>query len=172
MKNAPVVIGVQEKFISKNIKHLPEKISQFIEAHKFDFVLFTQFLNNKNSNWVKILKWNEMLTLREAKISSELQKFLTRKNVFVKETKFSVFGVDKFRLFIQKNKIKKIFICGMDTHACVFLSAMDAFSNGFEVKIIEDLCVASHGKKFHNMAIKLLKSNLGKETVVRSKNIK
>lgn len=171
MKNALLVIDVQEYFISDSAKDIPGKIKDFIESHNFDFIFFFKFVNDTNSNWVKILKWSKMLKDEETEIDSELEPFLKEDNVFIKKTAFSVFSVDNFRKALKENKIKDLFICGLDTDACVYVSALEAFARGFDVKVVEDLCAASHGKEYHLTAIKLLEHNIGKSTVVNSEEI-
>jgi nicotinamidase-related amidase len=171
MKNALLVIDVQESFIYKPTKKIPLRIKRFLESHKFDFVFFFKFMNEENSNWVKVLKWKGMLRDSETKIVPELRSFLKKDNVFIKKTAFSVFNVRKFNLLLKKHRIGELFICGLDTHACVYVSALEAFSRGFDVKVIEDLCAASHGKEYHEAAIRMLKANLSKNTVIKSKDL-
>lgn len=171
MKNALLIIDVQNGFISENTETLPIKIRAFIKSHNFDFILFFKFLNKENSNWVKILNWRGMFTQDEIEIAKELKEFSKGNNTFEKEAAFSIFSSNEFLSFLEQNKIEKLFMCGLDTHACIFMSAMDAFEKGFDVKVIEDLCDASHGVEYHDIAIKMLKSNLGKNVVIKSENL-
>ncbi len=171
MKSALLVIDVQEAFLNRETRDVPKKIGKFIESQNFDFVLFFKFLNEKDSNWTRVLKWERMLRLDEAEIAPELRRFAKKDNVFIKRTAFSVFDIKNFHSFLKKKRISSLFICGLDTHACVLVSTMDAFAKGFDVKVIEDLCAASHGKKYHEMAIEILKSNLTKSTVIESKGL-
>ena len=89
----------------------------------------------------------------------------------MKKVAFSIFRVGKFNKFIADKGISKLLICGMDTEVCVYVSALEAFERGFDVKVIEDLCAASHGGDYHENAIKALKRNLGRGVVVKSKDI-
>lgn len=173
MKNALLVIDVQEPFLNEATGHIPIKIAGFIEndGDKFDFILFFKFVNDKKSNWVKLLNWEGMLKTSETKIAPELKRFLKKDNVFIKKAAFSIFRVNKFLRFVKDNKISKFFICGLDTHACVYVSAMEAFARGFEVEVIEDLCAASHGISYHQNAIDALSRNLGKSIIISSKDI-
>lgn len=47
MKNAIVVIDVQEYFLNEVTNNVPTKIARFLEknGNKFDFVLFFKFIN-------------------------------------------------------------------------------------------------------------------------------
>jgi nicotinamidase/pyrazinamidase len=112
-----------------------------------------------------------MIKPEETKIALELRKFLKKDNVFVKRAAFSIFRVEKFKKFVKDKSISKFYICGLDTHACVYMSTMEAFERGFDVKVIEDLCAASHGISYHQNAIDSLKRNLGKNIIINSKNI-
>lgn len=174
MKNALVIIDVQNYFINKATKAIPKKISKFIKkkGNKFDFILFFQFINDKKSNWVKLLGWEKMLEGQEIEIASELKKFIKKDNLFIKKASFSIFRVKKFNIFIKKKNISKLYLCGLDTDACIYASALEAFERKFEVRVIEDLCSAHYGKKCHQNAIKSLKYNiLGKNFVINSKDI-
>lgn len=173
MKNALLVIDVQGFFLNEVTGEVPTRIARFIENNqdKFDFILFFKFINDINSNWVKILGWKRMLKPEETRIALDLRKFLKKDNVFVKKAAFSIFRVEEFKKFVKDKSISKFYICGMDTHACVYVSAMEAFERRFEVKVIEDLCAASHGMSYHQNAIDSLRRNLGKGIIINSKDI-
>lgn len=174
MKNALIIIDVQDYFLNENTKHILKKIADFLEEkqNEFDHILFFKFVNDRNSNWVKLLGWKGMLKPSETKIAPELKRFLKKDNVFIKRAAFSIFRIEKFKKFIKDKNISKLFLCGLDTHACIYVSTMEAFERGFKVKVIEDLCAAHHGKKYHQNAIDFLRRNLGKNTVVNSKSIR
>jgi len=55
MKNSLIVIDVQNYFVNEHTKSIPEKIAQFIDKNKFNFVLFTKFINREGSNYFKLL---------------------------------------------------------------------------------------------------------------------
>lgn len=164
------VIDVQKGFLNKFTKDLPIKIAHFLEKKKdtFDYIFFFKFINKQNSNWTNQLKWFGMLTAPSTDIVKELLKFTSKDNVFNKYAYFSAFKADKFIDFIKNKNISQIYICGLDTHACIFSSTLEAFEMGYNVKVIEDLCAASHGRKYHRGAIDMLKSNLGKDIIIKS----
>lgn len=173
MKSALLVIDVQEYFLNEITRDIPVKIARFIlnNGDKFDFILFFKFVNERKSNWVKILDWERMLKPEETIIASDLRKFLKKDNVFIKKAAFSIFRVEKFQEFVRDKNISKLYICGLDTHACVYGSTMEGFERGFDVKVIEDLCAASHGTSYHQNAIDSLKRILGRNIITSSKDI-
>jgi len=168
MKNALLIIDVQKFFINEFTKDIPKKIANFIKKHKFDFVLFFKFINSKDSNFVKLLNWQRMLSSPEIDYVPELKKFITKNNVFIKST-FSAFKLKKFLEFLKGNQIVKLYICGTDTNACVLSTAIEAFDLGFDVKVLEDLCASHSGKQYHKNAIEILKRNAN--LVTNSKEI-
>lgn len=164
---ALIVIDLQRFFINETTEGLPEKIANFIEKNKFDFLLFTQFFNNPNSNFVKIHNWKKMFGPPETDIVPELTKYLTKENVF-KKYSFSIFKAEGFSGFIERHSIKELYLCGTDTDACVLSSEMEAFEEGYEARVIEDLCASHSGVDYHQKAIYLMEKNLGKQAIIKS----
>lgn len=122
-----------------------------------------------NSPWDKN-GWKKMMKDEETKIVAVLQKYSNRQNTFSK-TAFSVFASDEFKKFIKEKNITDLYICGLDTHACIYATTLEAYAKGYNVHVIEDLCAASHGKKYHDQAIEMLKKNLGPNVITRSNDL-
>lgn len=165
--NALLVIDVQSFFTNKYTKHLPQKIADFIKKHEFDFILFFLFYNHPKSNFVKLHNWKKMYAPPETDAASELKPFLNENNTF-KKYSFSVFKAEGFQEFLSQNKINHLYLCGIDTDACVLTSEMEAFERGFDAYVIEDLCSSHNGALYHQKAIDLLKKNLGKQAIIKS----
>ncbi len=173
MKSALIIIDVQKFFINQYTKTIPGKIADFLNTKRdrFDFMVFTKFQNDPNSNWYKIMKWKKMTQNEETELVSDLLPFARQNYFFTKKAAFSIFRIKKFTDFLKKEKIIKLYICGLDTHACVYVSVMEAFERGYEVKLIEDLCAASHGFDFHQNALKAIKHNLSSQIIIKSGEI-
>lgn len=162
MKTALIVVDVQNCFVSQDFTGLPGRIARFIEREgkNYDFILFTQFVNRRGSNFTRLLGWDRCAFSPEIDIHKDLQKFVSRDNVF-RKCAFSAFKSRKFAEFLKRNSIDRITICGTDTECCVYATAMDAFDLGFsDVKVLTDLCGSSHGRAAHEMGVKLLRDNL------------
>lgn len=164
---ALLVIDVQKNFINENTKYLPKKIANFIDKNKFDYVLFFQYFNHPNSNFVKIHNWNKMFGPPETDIVKELTTYLTKENLF-KKYSFSIFKAEGFSEFIESHPIEELYLCGIDIDACILSSEMEAFEKGYNAKIIEDLCCSHSGNEYHQKAIDIIKKNLGRQTIVNS----
>ena len=93
-KNALLIIDVQKYYINEHTKDIPRKIENFIKQNSFDFVLFTKFVNHKNSNMYKVFKWGKMMSSLDTDICDNLIKFIQKDNVFQKDT-YSIFKLVK-----------------------------------------------------------------------------
>lgn len=169
MKNALVVVDVQEYFLNKYTKHLPQKIVDFVGKNKsrFDYVVFFKFQNRRNSNWSKILGWNEMFKDEKCKLAPKLNSLSSKGNIFIKKASFSIFRSVRFNKFLKEKKITNLFLCGLDTDACVYVSIFEAFERGYDVKVIENLCASHWGIKQHNEAIAAIKRNLSGKIITK-----
>jgi len=161
IRNVLIVIDVQNFFVNENTKILPQKIAEFIENNKFDFVLFTKFVNKEDSNFFKKLNWKKCTSSPDTDIHSSLVKFVNKNNVFEKLT-YSIFKSEKLAKFLKNNKVSKLFLCGIDTDGCVLASAYDGFDLGYNIEVLKDLCFSHYGDKLNNFALSIIEKNLQK----------
>lgn len=82
-----------------------------------------------------------------------------------------MFKAKGFEDFIGKHKEDEVYICGIDTDACVLSSEFDAFERGYNAKVIKDLSASHSGESYHQKAIDLLEKNLGRRSVINSVEI-
>ena len=157
-KNALVVIDIQNYFIDECTRPLLNKITTLIESRNFDFVLFSKFVNNSDSNFYKLLKWKECETSPGINIHPAMSKFVNKNNVFDKST-FSIFK-SKIVDFFAEHNISKIYLCGVDIDACVLASAYDGFDLGYDIEILKDCSLSSSGLELEEPTIKIIEKNL------------
>ncbi len=153
-KNLLVVIDVQNCFVNDFSRDIPGKIKEYLLANesKYDFVIFTKFINQPESQFVKHLGYKDCMSPPATEIVAELREFLTEDNVFEKHT-YSIFRPKEILDFIKSRKVKQIFLCGLTSDGCVLASAFDAFDLGFRVNIIKELVGTCWGSKEYNDAI-------------------
>lgn len=170
MKKVLLVIDVQQQFVNSAASFLPAKIAAFLTNNesKFDHVFFFKFKNDRQSNWFQQLGWKQMLEDSEIKLAAELRPFASQENSFVKQASFSVFRVDSFVNWLRQQTDVEFYLAGLDTDACIYQTALEAFERGYPVKVVTDLCAASHGKKYHRCALKCLERNLGQQVLIDS----
>ena len=74
---------------------------------------------------------------------------------------------NELKLYINTNNIKTIYLCGIDTDACVLKTALDLFENNFDVKVIEDCSMSHSGIEYHISAINMLRKLIGNQNVIK-----
>ncbi|MFD2942418.1 hydrolase [Flavobacterium notoginsengisoli] len=83
---------------------------------------------------------------------SELEKLL-RSQKAIEKYNFNAFENQEFKEAVLKTNRKQWLICGIETHICVYQTAMGLFTNNFEVEIVVD-CVSSRSKDSIDVALK------------------
>ena len=158
--NLLLVIDLQKAFINENTVDVVERIDKLIKDNKYDNIIFTRFINNDNSIWVKKLKY-------EGCISNESKRIVidTNNNLVIDKSIYSAFS-EQFKKYISDNKIDNIYLCGIDTECCILKTAFDLFENGYNVYVLKDYCACTYGEIRHNNAIEILKRNIGEEYVI------
>jgi nicotinamidase-related amidase len=162
MNTALVVIDMQKGFMNELTQNLIAKIRSLLHRHLFDYVMFTQFINTRDSSYVTLLGYTELQQSPETDIVSELQPYA--QNLFTKHyyTPFT----QEFEEFLQKNRITHLYFVGVDTNACVQVGAVDAFSRGYVPFVLADYCASHSGKEYHESALRNLQKLIGTKQVL------
>lgn len=74
----------------------------------------------------------------------------------LEKNSFSCFGAPEFENSISSLNRKTMILCGVESHVCVFQTALDALEKGFEVILIED-CIDSRHSSDKTTALKYLR---------------
>ena len=160
MKTALIVIDVQNGFAVENAERLPKKIVKHLENENYNYVLFTQSINDPESNFHKILNWKKGVDGDFIEIHPLLRPYLTESNTF-KKNSYSAFKSQDLVKFLQDKNVEKIFLCGINTDACVLASAFEAFDLGYNFDIIDELCsVSSFRQDYIDSANTIITRNL------------
>lgn len=161
MNSLLLVIDLQKNFINENTKSVPDNISNLINTNRFDYVVFTKFVNDINSQFYKILGYKGCLNTEDRRIVID-----TNNNKIIEKKIYTALNQELVQ-FIKEKNIGIIYLCGIDTDACVLKTAIDLFENNYNVKVIEDCSMSHSGIEFHEYAIKMLEKLIGKPNVVK-----
>lgn len=137
------------------------KIEKLLISNKFDYIVFTKFINDDNSNFYRILNYKGCMTEKDRNI------VIDTKNYKIIEKRVYTAYNDELKLYIDSNNIKTIYLCGIDTDACVLKTALDLFENNLDVKVIEDCSMSHSGIEYHNSAINMLRKLIGNQNVIK-----
>lgn len=85
----------------------------------------------------------------------ELLKLIDKDNIFAKNS-FTAY-TDEVRDALKSLNKKKVLLTGMETHICVFQTARDLISDGYQVYLVKD-AVASRTKNNFSNGLELIKS--------------
>jgi nicotinamidase-related amidase len=78
------------------------------------------------------------------------------------KSEYSVF----YGLLKERFQNSDVDIVGCDTDACVLATCYTMFEHNLDFKVLSDYCYSSGGKTYHSNAIKIIKRNFGKNSVV------
>jgi len=144
-KIALLIIDVQKSAAKKSI--LPRQIE--VLQTQYTHVFVSQF-QNKNSPLLKLMNWvgyrDEALAFTPIKTA-----------VIFKKTAYSSYRPDM-------KEFDEIHLCGFDTDACIYKTALDLIENNIRPVVLKDYCF-SVNKTFHEMGLKLLARNIGKRNI-------
>ena len=159
-KRALLIVDVQKGFINAETEHVVSRVEQL--QSEYEHVYATQFVNREGSPYRKFLGWE-----RFAQGSEEvLLAFepLPSVRVIVKDLYNSV----NSRLLeeLERNGIEEVDVCGIDTDACVMVTAVGLFERGIRPVIISDACASHGGAEYHNAALKILRRLIGRDQII------
>ena len=146
MKRALLVIDVQVSSV------INADIAKKIEKLQYDYdTIFISLFNNKNSPLLKILQWEGY--------QDESLAFTPKDGAVI----FSKTGYSSF--LPEMKNFDEIYLCGFDTDACIYKTAMDLIENNIRPIILKDYCFSAN-QEFHDIGLKLLGRNIGKHNII------
>ena len=166
MKNLLLIIDMQEGFRHAESEIILPNLLKLKKSF-YGKIVFSKFVNNKNSLFEKQLSWIKFQNDEDRKLFSELQ---TSDNIELEHDTYTILN-EELKKFINKNKITKVYLCGVYTDVCIIKTAMDLFDNDIETFVIKDACNSLHGRRNHDSAIDSLKHILGKKQILSTNNV-
>lgn len=157
-KKAIIIVDVQECFIKAGNQYLPERIREHLNANEYNQIIFTRFINQADSNFVKRKQWKDCFAEEGTEIHHSLRDIAKQSNVFLKTT-YSSLKAEGLLDFLRERKISTLYICGLNLHACVLATLFDAFDLGFDYHLLIDL-TDIHDNATSKLAEKIIQKNL------------
>ncbi len=145
MTKVLLIIDIQKSAVTK-----PELTKQIEKLqYEYDVVYVSKFLA-ANSPLLEFLDWSGY--------DDENLAFVPKKDAVI-------YNKSGYTAFIDEmKKFKEIHICGFDTDACVYKTAMDLMENGIRPIILKDYCFSAN-QELHDAGIQLLKRNIGVKNI-------
>lgn len=94
-----------------------------------------------------------------AQILSELNR--RKEDLEIVKKRYSAFFKTQLDAVLEANEITQLILCGINSHACVRMTAIDAFQRDIEVIIASD-CVDSYDIEHHKMSLLYLSKDIAR----------
>lgn len=160
MKKLLLVVDAQKAFLNEDTEKIFEKIKELVKSKSYSYIVYGKFINHKDSPFYNKLGYKYCIDYDNQGLVLD-----TEGNKVIARDKYSLFTKELVD-YIISNNIENVYICGFDTDACVYKTALDLFENNFNVYVLSDYCFSSGGFKFHQYGIELLKRQIGEGNVV------
>lgn len=163
-KSALIIIDVQRGFVNDEMKSAIENIKTL--GNKFSVeskCVQSFFSNHPGSIFDKRLGWLGMCEKSEQENAVPGIGF----SIGVPKCSYSAYSE---WLGEQLADVEDVYLCGMDTDACVMATAYGFFDAGFHVFIVEDACASSGGPGMHEAAIRIMHRSFGEENVISTEH--
>lgn len=146
MAKVLLIIDVQKSAVTK-----PD-IAKEIEKIQYDYdIVYVSKYTKNNSSLLKFLDWSGY--------NDENLAFAPKADAIIyTKTGYSAF-------IPEMKKFDNIHICGFDTDACVYKTAMDLMENNIRPVVLKDLCFSAT-KELHENAIEIIKRNIGIKNII------
>lgn len=160
MKNI-IVVDMQKGLCADGNKHLIKAIGDYLNENKFDNIFFTQCINNYQSPYANILKWNGMLSSEDQKSAVKIPK---NAKILTK----NCYGISQKDIeYIKSLGIKEMEICGTDIDACCLAIGFDLFDNNIKPIFVKDLCAtSSKNQNLKDYAMAIILRQFGKNCII------
>jgi nicotinamidase-related amidase len=160
---ALLLVDVQKGFVTEETREVPERIVRFLDAHqqRFEVVVASRYVNAPDSACRRLLAYGGV----SAPPETDLCDGIERDGVRVLEKTTYALGAPLGSL-LAEHAVKRLFMAGMDTHACVLHEALDAFDRCIRPVVLHELCASGDGVDAHRAALLVLRQSIGIQNVV------
>ncbi|HEY2092972.1 MAG TPA: isochorismatase family cysteine hydrolase [Thermoanaerobaculia bacterium] len=158
---ALLVVDMQNGFVNHNSEHIVPNIRRLLELGAWSTVVFTRFLNQPDSPYVRWIGWSRFMASPEIDIIEQLEPFAEQ---IVDKHGYSAF-VPEVGKILENALVKRIVVCGVATDGCVLKTAVDAFERNIEPVVVADACASHAGAAIHDAALLLIPRFIGRKQV-------
>jgi nicotinamidase-related amidase len=160
---ALLLVDVQRGFLTPATREIVPLIGSFLDDHAGDFelVLASRFCNGPDSPCRRLLAFGGV----SGPPDTDLCEGVERPGMIVLHKTTYALGEPLGEL-LAEHSIQRLFLAGMDTHACVLHEALDAFDRGIRPVVIEELCASGDGAEAHRCALHVLRQSVGVQNVI------
>mmetsp|Transcript_17146 Transcript_17146/g.27803 ORF Transcript_17146/g.27803 Transcript_17146/m.27803 type:complete len:192 (-) Transcript_17146:655-1230(-) len=163
-------IDYQSKILVANCQTLCQDTTHFFDLI-IDSRLWLRSPSESSLAWVEpgTAKTLFVADSEGASLIPDLRTF-SKNMQFVEKNNYSCFANSKLRSILQEAKMEEVYVCGINTDFCVFLTALDSFQFMFKTYVIEDAVSSVCGEAAHKDGLRNLTKHLGDQALVKTKD--
>ena len=156
----PIIVDVQTGFVNEHTRHVVPVVEQL--QHGYERIYATRFVNAAASPYREFLDWHRF---GEGSTDAELA-FRPAPNAVIVEKHIYSCVTRSFLDELRQSGTTEVALCGIDTDACVTVSAIDLFQNGIRPIVLAQACASHAGSDYHEAGLKLLARLIGTRQIV------
>ena len=162
-----MVVDMQRCFIRDTNKYLIDEVNRLIHSGLFDKIIYTQFIGDNNSGFVKISNWHGGQTKEEIEIVVDI----IPNSIVLKQQ--ATYGLPpKDFVTLREEGIEEVYICGTDIDACVYAICLNLYDNCFKPIIVTDACdTSSSNLTIKQNTLEIMRRNFGPTCMCSSTEI-
>jgi nicotinamidase-related amidase len=130
------------------------KLAELVHEHETLFDRLHRLLAGMKALNVPVIV-TEQLPDKLGPTREEFAEFITEPAIT--KSSFSCYGESTFFQTLEKMNRRQVVLCGIETHICVYQTAMDLLANDFEVTVLTD-GVASRDPANKELALRRLET--------------
>ena len=156
-----IVVDVQRGFVNGHTRHIVPAVERLQAG--CDRIYATRFINPPASPWRRFMDWRRFA---EGSADAELAFRPAAYAVILEKHAYSCVNEDLLR-DLRDRETAEVFLCGIDTDACVLVSAVDLFQHGIRPVILAEACASHAGPEYHEAGLRLLERLVGTDQIIR-----
>ena len=115
-----------------------------------------EFKKDLSDAFVNMRKKQIQITIEKTEGSQILHELTPKPGDFeIVKKRYSPFYNTQLDEILKKEGIMRLILCGINTHACVRMAAIDGFQRDLDITIAAD-CVDSYDKEHHDISLRYL----------------
>ena len=158
--NLLLIIDFQNEFINDVTFKSVNDLKDLVNSNKYDDVVFTRFINNKENPIYKKADWDGCLTEESIKVPID-----TKDYKIIDKGTYTAYNEELIN-YLKTNKISNIYIAGFDIDCCVFTTALNLFENNYNVYILKDYVYSCVSEELKQEILAILGRCIGEKYIV------
>lgn len=127
------------------------------------FWIIQEFKPDLSDAFPLMKKNKSYITIKDTPGSKILDELDSRKqDVRITKQRYSAFFETKLKELLEQRNCTQIILAGINTHACVRMTAIDAYQHDYDVIIAKD-CIFSWDRDHHEITLRYLGKSMGIE---------